>query len=67
MNAGLFHIVDQAIIQAFETNRSELEDLGHMLIWSPRPNATSPVIVVEIGRDALAEFGSWEDRSRKGR
>ncbi|QIG49950.1 adenylate/guanylate cyclase domain-containing protein [Nordella sp. HKS 07] len=30
-----------------------------MLIWSPRPNATSPVIVVEIGRDALAEFGPW--------
>lgn len=30
-----------------------------MLIWSPRPSNTSPVIVIDIGRDALAEFGPW--------
>lgn len=30
-----------------------------MLIWSPRSNATSPVIVIDIGRDALAEIGPW--------
>lgn len=30
-----------------------------MLIWSPRPATTSPVIVIDIGRDALAAIGPW--------
>ena len=31
MNAGLLHVVDQAIIQAFKANGPELEDLRHMI------------------------------------
>lgn len=30
-----------------------------LLIWSPRPHTPSPVVVVDIGRDALAAIGPW--------
>lgn len=30
-----------------------------LLIWSPRPHTPSRVVVVDIGRDALAAIGPW--------
>ena len=30
-----------------------------LLVWSPRPHTTSRVVVVDIGRDALAAVGPW--------
>jgi adenylate cyclase len=40
--------------------RNLREDVfDRMLIWSPRPNTTSPVVVIDIGRDALAAIGPW--------
>src|SRR5687767_11180333 len=30
-----------------------------MLIWTPRPNTQSPVVVIDIGRDALQALGPW--------
>lgn len=40
--------------------RNLREDVfDRMLIWSPRPATTSPVIVIDIGRDALAAIGPW--------
>ncbi|MGE0240712.1 MAG: CHASE2 domain-containing protein [Parvibaculaceae bacterium] len=40
--------------------RNLREDVfDRLLLWSPRPNAESPVVVIDIGRDALEALGPW--------
>jgi adenylate cyclase len=40
--------------------RNLREDVfDRLLIWSPRANAESPVVVIDIGRDALRDIGPW--------
>jgi adenylate cyclase len=49
-----------ALLDPGRVVRNLREDVfDRMLIWSPRANTASPVVVVDIGRDALAAIGPW--------